>query len=131
MKTQFLYKKSVLKMTACIIGYSIWVIASSSHTVTTWFTVPLYFYNVVEQCTINAPATVNIQLHGPRAALRQLKASTTAVHINAAEFREGIQSISLSSTMIFLPPCVQMLESTPHTVEICITKKDVPAAVIV
>lgn len=129
MKTPFLYKKSTLKITACILGYSVWIVMSSSYPITTWFRVPLYFYNVSEQLIIDAPATVNIQVCGPRSVIRQLRASATAVHINATELHEGINKISLSSAMLFLPPTVQIFESTPRYIEISITKKDAPAAI--
>src|SRR5271154_7172921 len=77
-----------LKIAALILGYCLWSLLSQSHITTMEYTIPLLFYNIPPQTTIDAPEYLNIQLQGNKMALSLLKKSLAA-HIDTQTLKKG------------------------------------------
>lgn len=102
-----------LKAMALIIGFLFWNIISESFTASRWFTVPICFYNKTDRI-MQAPETVMVELHGKRAHIRAIDASTLAVHIDASLLDVGPHQIIVTRDTLLLPPTIAVHTSIPH-----------------
>lgn len=110
-----------LKVISFILGYSSWYLLGTAHTHTIWKTIPLSFYDVPQQHTVNAPESVTILLSGKRAHLRNLNEKHLAAHINGHDLKQGTHPITLTTQELFLPDSIKLVHYTPTTILIEVT----------
>ncbi len=109
-----------LKIISFICGYMFWYLLSGAHTVTIWKKVPLCFYAVPSNWTINSPETVEIQLSGKRAQLYTLSHDNLAIHINAQNLQVGKQPITITNNKLFLPDTIKLVNCIPSNLFITV-----------
>ncbi len=113
-----------LKCIALVLGYAFWYIFGSSHATTVQLSVPLCFYNIASNQTINAPESVSVTIAAKRSDLRALATDHLAAHINAEELHAGKNIVSLTHSTLLLPECIKLVHYEPlnPTVEIVQTR---------
>ena len=124
MKTNLLPKHVTIKIISFIIGYSLWIIASSSTTVDFWLEIPVCFYNIPENSTLHTLETVRVHITGPRHALQHAIQDIKAAHIDAEQLRTGKNFVILSPANIFLPNAIKYVEQSPSILEIEVSKSE-------
>ncbi len=102
-----------LKVISLILGITFWYICNTYHTTTAWITVPLCFYNTSETFHIKAPENVVVKISGKRTELRNFDTSELAIHVNAAELREGKNSLNITPEIFFLPETIKLVHYSP------------------
>ncbi len=109
-----------LKIISIVLGYSFWYILSSSHTSTAWISIPLYFYNVPTEKSINAPEVLSVKISGKRDELRMLDLQELAIHVNATQLHDGKNLLTITPETIFLPKRIKLVHYSPSnpTVEL-------------
>ncbi len=109
---QALTTNKTLKVMALLLGYSAWMILSSHQTITQWVQVPVCFYNVPSNLTIDCSVeTMNIQVKGTAA---DIKACTDlALHCDASHFKGGEQKIYPTARELCLPTSVKLVHYQP------------------
>ncbi len=109
-----------LKLISVLLGYTFWYIFGNSHTTTAWITIPLCFYNIPAQQSIQAPETLSVKIAGKRTDLRSLDTNELAIHVNAAHLREGKNVLTITPDTIFLPESIKLVHYSPSnpTVEL-------------
>lgn len=100
-----------LKVTACIIGYSMWAALSNISTIQQTHQLPIAFYNLPDAWQITAPDAVEVTLAAKRNLLRKLSSEKLAVHIDAATLKEGDNHVNIDSSL-FLPAHVEIIDYT-------------------
>ncbi|MCC7414748.1 MAG: hypothetical protein IT346_01515 [Epsilonproteobacteria bacterium] len=113
-----------LKVTACIIGYSIWAALSNTSTIQQTHQLPIAFYNVPDAWQITAPDVVEVTLAAKRNLLRRLSREKLAVHIDAATLKAGDNHISIIDSSLFLPAHAEIVDYARP----CIVHVDSPIA---
>lgn len=113
-----------LKLFSIILGYSTWYLLGYTHTITIEKTVPLSFYGIQEQSSLQAPETVTLQLAGKRAHLRDLESSELAIHIDGQALKAGKNSITISNEELFLPNSIKLVHYTPTTITVYLNNAD-------
>jgi hypothetical protein len=112
-----------LKLISIILGYTFWYIFGHSHTITTWITVPLTFYNVPQYNTVKAPEYVSLKISGKRADISALDITELAIHINAQKLQEGPNLLPITSESLFLPPSIKLVHYSPSNPMVELHKK--------
>lgn len=116
------WRSTSLKIISLLLGYTFWYIFGHSHTSTAWIMVPLYFYNIPKQTTINGPERVWLQIKGKRADLRLLDIEHLAIHINAEALSKGKHSLTFDEQSIFLPESIKLVHYYNPMVELLSTE---------
>lgn len=110
---QTLQSPIILKFSALIIGIGLWSLISASHETTLELTVPLCFYNVSDNYTIEAPENIKITLKGTRTRLKILAAEPPVVLLNAGKLKNDATKIILTSDELYLPPDIKLVHYHP------------------
>lgn len=110
---QALHNNLSLKITAFIIGYSMWAALSNIHATRITYHVPVTFYNVPENCQLTGPEACEITLSGKRAQLRTLAQESLALHVDGNTLVQGDNYIVPSSTSLFLPEDIEVVHYQP------------------
>lgn len=112
-----LLNNASIKVLSLIFGFLLWVTLSQSYQTTVWLTVPVCFYNN-EQKNITAPETIQIELQGKRTDLMLLDLSRLAVHLDAQQLTQPIQTVAISAHNLFLPDSIKLVHYTPSNITI-------------
>lgn len=110
-----------LKAISLLLGYSLWSILSHNQTIRITITVPLCFYNIEHNLTIDAPETIAITLEGKRELFKYGKIEMLAAHIDCMTLHEGIHRIDISSQTLFLPDYIKLIHYNPSPLLITLT----------
>lgn len=102
-----------LKLISLSLGYTFWYIFGHSHTITTWITVPLSFYNVPQHGSLQAPEYISVKISGKRSDITALDINNVSIHINAQKLREGNNLIPITSESLFLPQTIKLVHYSP------------------
>jgi len=113
--------RKLLFIIASILGYSFWLLLSSSFTITLDKTIPIYFYNN-KNMIINGPETIKITLAGKRFEIATLDMDNLAAHINADIFKSGINKLVITERDLFLPKSIKLIHYNPANSTINIVK---------
>lgn len=103
------------KITALLLGYTIWLFGSNYQWITQRYTIPICFSQENER-TIQAPESVSIKISGPRNQMHHLNHTDLAVHIDTSSLKDGNHEIMLSSSNLFLPETLKLVELIPATI---------------
>ncbi len=112
-----LFNNASIKALSFIFGFLVWVLLSQSYQTTLWLKVPLCFYNQQGK-TIQAPEMISVQLQGTRADLLLLDLKQLAVHVDAHQLTQPIQSVAINSHNLFLPDSIKLVHYTPSNITI-------------
>ena len=116
-----------LKIISLILGFTLWYIFSQGQTINVWLDVPISFYNVPEQMTIHCHETIAINIAGKRIDLIHLNRQHMAIHINTQCLPQGINNITITPDLLFLPNSVRLLHYNPSNITVKLTKKNNPS----
>ncbi|MBA3954021.1 hypothetical protein H0X48_01760 [Candidatus Dependentiae bacterium] len=114
-----------LKVSALIIGYSLWSFVGEAFPATLWLSVPLCFYNQTATIKIDAPEKLWVKLHGKRSYLHRLDNHTLAAHINAQELHVGPQNYTITAKSLLLPSTITVSETIPHTLLFTLSQESI------
>jgi len=111
-----------IKIVSLILGYSVWCFIGNLYVQTMTQNVPVCFYNVPENISIQAkPEVVTINLSGKRSSL--YTCSDLALHINAASLTPGEHRIAPTSDQLFLPETINLVHYQPLVMSLTVTNK--------
>lgn len=110
-----------LKATSLIIGFLLWSTVNHLFTQNVWLTVPVCFYNI-DTLQIEAPETINVELTGKRAHIKQINPEVLAVHIDASRLKIGTQKIPITAKQLLLPSSISVTSIIPHPIIITVTR---------
>lgn len=114
---KILTTKLTLKISACILGIFFWSLAHKAHTATATYTIPVYFYNTIEQQKISAPETIQVTLAGPCELIRALDSKNLAAHIDAKKIKPN-NLYTLQAHDLLLPKGVSVVHYSPSNFNI-------------
>jgi hypothetical protein len=117
-KKQHLLNNLSLSILSLLLGYALWQAISQPYKLDTVVSAPLSFYNT-EDITIQAPETISLHLQGTRNDLYKTTAHL-AIHYDALQFKEGTNTLKVTTENLFLPDTVLLLHYLP--IEISVTK---------
>ena len=112
-----------LKATSLILGFLLWSTVSDLFPRRMWLTVPVCFYNTGLN-RVSAPETINIELTGKRAHIKQINKDSLALHIDAASLRQGDNHLTITRDQLLLPPTISVTTVIPHKVIVHLTSGD-------
>ena len=111
-----------LKTISLIIGYSLWCFIGNLYVQTSSHKIPICFYNVPENISIEAkPEIVTVHLCGKRANLSSC--TDLALHLDAATLQPGQHCIAPTHEQLFLPQTVSLAHYKPLVINLMVTKK--------
>ena len=100
------------KLTALILGYSIWFFGASFQWVEREYTVPICFYQTQGR-SVQAPESVVVKISGPRKEMFHLNPTELAIHIDLTNYADGDHEILLNTVNLFLPETLKLVELIP------------------
>ena len=103
------------RITAILLGYSIWLFSSNLQWVSKEISVPICFYQNTDR-KIQAPEFALIKIVGPRNQMHHLKLSELALHVDVSDFKDGDHEIILNSSNLFLPETLKLVELIPAAI---------------
>lgn len=108
-----LVNNTPLKLFSLLLGYLMWHILSSHQTITKAITIPVCFYNTTQERTIKAPETLQITLRGKRSSFNDAYMKDLALHIDAAALTKQTTIVPVSSSQLFLPESIALVNYVP------------------
>ena len=125
MLMQKIVNNAPIKIISVIFGYLFWNIVSQSHVAEISLDVPLCFYKVPDNITLDSPEKIKIHLSGKRADLDTLDIKNLAAHLNMQDTEVGKQTITLQGEELFLPESIKLVRYTPANIVIFSREKTV------
>jgi len=116
-----------IKLISIILGYSFWYMLSQSHPTKIWLDVPICFYNMQENITVESPEKIKIQLSGKRIDLYTVDKDNLACHLDIKDFSIGEKVVKITERQLFLPDNLQLTQCLPASVKIAIKEKEISA----
>lgn len=117
---ELLHKNKTLKIVSLIFGFAVWSLLSDYQTSSRWIDAPVYFYNTAPHMKVAANQdTIRVHIRGKIADLQAC--DDIGLHIDATNFKEGVQRIVPSAEQLFLPNCVTLVHNKPLFLEITTT----------
>lgn len=113
-----------IKISSCLIGYTLWIFLAQYQTITISQQVPVCFYQVTSNFTITAPDFVNVSFSGKRKHVYLWNQQNTVIHLDASSYTEGKHFIQLTRENVFLPDHIKLESLTPNYIEIIFNKKE-------
>lgn len=110
-----------LKIIALVFGYTVWTTMSASQKITMTIKAPLSFFHD-ENKTIDAPDHVSVTLCGKRSEFYTLTREL-AFHIDAELLLQGINTLFLDQSLLYLPKSVKLLSCSPQKITISVKKE--------
>lgn len=111
-----------IKITSCIIGYTLWAFLAQYQTMITKQQVPICFYATKPGYMIEAPDFINLALSHKRKHLYLLRQIDSAIHLDASHYGEGKHFLQISRENLFLPDHIKIEHLDPMYIEFTITK---------
>ncbi|OGB86464.1 hypothetical protein A3J41_02810 [candidate division TM6 bacterium RIFCSPHIGHO2_12_FULL_38_8] len=102
------------KITALILGYTIWLFGSNYQWVTREYSIPVCF--IEEHRNIQAPETIKIKISGPRNQMHYLHPDELAMNLDVSDLTDGKHEIILNPSNLFLPESLKLIELVPATI---------------
>lgn len=104
-------------------GYYLWYILGQSATTNITFSAPLFVYNMHESDTINAPATILLTVQAKRSDITNSAIAQCSVHLDRETLKEGDNTSLIRESDIVLSSGLVLLDYTPETIPITLSKK--------
>ena len=115
-----LLSNKTLKVVSLIIGTSLWLVFSQSHTTTITLDVPISFYAPPNDHKIDSPEQVKVTLSGRRSDLYALDLRNLALHIDGQSLQQGPNNLEVSPTTLFLPEQIKLVHWFPSNVVVTV-----------
>src|SRR5215510_5868925 len=114
-----------LKLLALAFSSGLWVFVMTSEKTNVTFPLPVELEGVPSGLVVTSerPDTVDVQLHGLRAALSRLAPDALRVRVSLVGARPGELVVGLGPDQIVVPPGVSVLRITPSVVRIGLAKE--------
>ena len=114
-----------LKLLALAVSSGLWVFVMTSEKTNVTLPLPVELDAVPSGIIVTSerPDTVDVQLHGLRAALSRVAPDALRVRVNLAGARPGELVVGLGPDQIVVPPGVSVLRITPSVVRIGLAKE--------
>ena len=110
---KLLLSNSTIKLSALMIGFTLWSIMNESQFARRTLTVPVCLYNIPDTFMIKAPETATITIAGKHTNLRTLDLQDLALHINAGRLHAGTNVIDMTDDQLLLPPQINLVKYKP------------------
>ncbi len=108
-----------LKTISFALGYLVWAMVSTHHTVETTITIPVSSYssfgNQKESLVFTGPEQISVRISAPRKQLSML-ISKLAVHIDETTLVPGDNSFTITPELLFLPESAKLIHSLPESI---------------
>lgn len=113
-----------LKLLALAFSAGLWVFVMTSEKTNVIMSLPLELDSLPPGLVIagEAPDSVEVQLHGLRAALSRVTPESLRVRVNLAGARAGDVVVSLGPEQIVVPPGVSVLRVNPAVVRVALVR---------
>ena len=114
-----------LKLLALAFSAGLWVFVMSSQKTNVTLPLPIELDGVPSGLVVTGvlPDTVDVQLHGLRAALSRVSPDALRIRVSLAGARPGEVVVGLGPDQIVVPPGVSVLRITPSVVRIGLAKE--------
>ncbi len=120
--TNLILSRHFIKINACLIGYGLWLTLGQHHIITRTFTIPVCVYNQHQNKAIISPDVVQLTISCTRKLFYFFDAHNTAIHIDATNLHEGINTVILEKQNLFLPDAISLVNLIPSQVQIQLQK---------
>lgn len=124
-QANLLLSRPFIKINACLIGYSLWILLSEHQIITRKIQVPVCFYKVALDTTLIAPDTIDIVIKGFKKNLKNFDVYNSAIHVDASQFELGNNHIILEKENLFLPDEIKLVNLLPSSLQIQLQKTEV------
>ena len=120
MTGQLLTRHWELKLLALAFSAGLWVFVMTSEKTNVVLTLPLELNSVPPGLVVKGerPESVEVQLHGLRAALSRMSPESLRVRVSLAGAQPGDLVVSLGPEQIVVPPGVSVLRVTPAVLRV-------------
>lgn len=108
-----LQSRYFLKITAVILGYTIWLCVSNDCIVEQTYQIPVAWYNIPATYVLDGPSTIRVKLRAKRSRLANVCHKTLALHMNAACLTTKENRINPHTGLLFLPETITVVEYEP------------------
>ena len=125
MTGQLLTRHWELKILALAFSAGLWVFVMTSEKTNVVLTLPLELNSVPPGLVVKGerPESVEVQLHGLRAALSRMSPESLRVRVSLAGAQPGDLVVSLGPEQIVVPPGVSVLRMTPAVVRVALARE--------
>lgn len=113
---QFFTSNHILRCIAVYIGYMTWIALNQSICSHVWLEVPLSFYNIPKEITLQSPEKIKVQILAKKHKLIALDQSLLAAHIDAKNFIIGPQNVILNEDLLLLPSGFKLVNYEPQNI---------------
>lgn len=106
----------IYKIMALICGYGLWITIAKTQLVQQTIRVPIAFYNLPKNYSVEGPETTRVKISGPRQVLYNLNPADLVTHIDLANTNlnqnnlETTQNITLTNQQLLLPANIRLIE---------------------
>ena len=111
-----------LKVASLILGYAFWYMLGQSCDIVKTVNVPVCFYNVTDETTIDAPENVNVELVSKRSNFRRINTNQLALHYDAQAFGDGQTPLSVTQEKLLLPEQIRVVNWAPSKLFVTVSK---------
>ncbi len=124
MNGSFLTRHWELKLLAVAFSAGLWVFVMTSEKTNVVVSLPLDLDSVPPGLVVTGerPDSVEVQLHGLRAALSRVSPESLRVRVSLAGARAGDLLLSLGPEQIVVPPGVTVLRVNPAVVRVALAR---------
>jgi len=125
MTGQLLTRHWELKLLALAFSAGLWVFVMTSEKTNVVLTLPLELNSVPPGLVVKGerPESVEVQLHGLRAALSRMSPESLRVRVSLAGAQPGDLVVSLGPEQIVVPPGVSVLRVTPAVLRVALARE--------
>jgi len=125
MTGQLLTRHWELKILALAFSAGLWVFVMTSEKTNVVLTLPLELNSVPPGLVVKGerPESVEVQLHGLRAALSRMSPESLRVRVSLAGAQPGDLVVSLGPEQIVVPPGVSVLRVTPAVLRVALARE--------
>jgi YbbR domain-containing protein len=117
-------KKLAYSVFLLSLSYTLWALCNQLFLLTQKLDFPVALYNMHDEFDYQAyPEKVTVTLRGYRSSYEFFDETERAVHIDASQFPEGIYTIFITPEHLFLPPGFDVMQVSPASTTLTITKK--------
>lgn len=90
-----------------------WAFISNDYVVQKTYVIPVAFYNVSHDCTIDGPSTIQVTLRGKRSSIKRIIQDNLILHIDASKLTQKENIITPHNGLLFVPEAITVLHYDP------------------
>jgi len=112
-----------LKVLSFIFGFIIWCILSDYQTISIEQTIPVCFYGTPADQDVSANENIVVKISGKRKDLYWFDTASLALHIDTHNLHMGHNIVSITSSALFLPETIKLVDYSPSAFAVIVEKK--------